>query len=114
MNSSALDNVRLSQTVATKHRGNIFCAEISPLQSNTLITAAADGVLYANHIDQSYPPSILHDSDELIHMFLFDVDNGNIIYTAEESGHLHRIDLRVAASSPSRKEVRQLFYTLPI
>lgn len=76
------------------------------------MTAAADGVLYANHIDQCYPPSILHQSDELIHMFLFDVENGNIIYTAEESGHLHRIDLRVASSSSSSKEVSQVRYMI--
>jgi len=100
-----LENIKLSHSLNTKHEGNLFCAEISPIDGNLMVTAAADGFLYGNYLDNSSVPSVLHQSRELIHMFSFDVENGNILYTAEDCGHLHRIDLRVPALATGRKEV---------
>ena len=105
MNASSLENIHLHHSITTKHKGNIFCAEISPIQSNTLLSAAADGLLFANYLDGCSPPAVLHQSDDIIHMFVYDVENSNIVYTAEECGQLHRIDMRIPASSASRKEV---------
>jgi hypothetical protein len=40
-------------------------------------------------------------------MFSFDVENANVLYTAEQDGQLNRIDLRISSGAAGRKEANR-------
>ena len=80
----------------TSHRGNIFCAELQPYNESKVISCAADGVLLLNDVNIPRNNSKhLMTTPLLMHMFAFDIEQPNILYTAEECGAVSRVDLRV-------------------
>lgn len=98
--SRDLENgIKLIQTIKTSHRGNIFCAELSPIDNNICISCAADGALILNHLNDKHSEAKLRQSNRgLIHMFSYDIENPMIVYTAEDSGVIARVDLRTKLS----------------
>ena len=90
------DKALLKHTVETSHRSNIFCAAFSPAAENVVLSCAADGSLIRNDVNHAHSQERLRKCDGLMHMFIFDVEQPSIVYTAEDSGvgRISRIDLR--------------------
>jgi WD40 repeat protein len=66
-----------------------------PINNNIIISCAADGTLYKNDLTaSSSQEEHLYSSENLMHMFTYDIEQPQVIYTAEESGDIHRLDLR--------------------
>ena len=83
----------------TSHRSNIFCADFVPGSRNSVISCAADGTLKMNDLtNPRFGEVHLLDSENLIHMFTFAIDQPNIIFTAEECGKISRVDMRTKRS----------------
>jgi DDB1- and CUL4-associated factor 8 len=98
------DNVgrghHLTHTIRTAHRSNIFCADFCPFNENLVLSVAADGRVLLNDIacgssNGARSETLLLESDNMLHMFQFDIEQPQVVYTAEECGHISRIDLRV-------------------
>jgi WD40 repeat protein len=59
-----MEELKLSHSILTKHRGNIFCADISPDNPSLVVSCAADGSLQSNVIGNSHSNlSILNSTD---------------------------------------------------
>jgi WD40 repeat protein len=58
--------ISLEHEVPTRHRGNIFCADISPIDPNLVITGAADGKILSNYVSQKHSGKSLYSSDEIM------------------------------------------------
>lgn len=86
--------ISLLHTIETNHRSNIFNAEICPTDSNKLVSCAADGAVILHNLTNKYEQSNLLQSESLIHSFIFDCEDSNVIYVAEDSGAISVLDLR--------------------
>lgn len=64
--SSNYDELTLKHSILTRHRGNIFCANMSPWNPNVVLSAAADGVLLANYIDSPHSATALLSSEDMM------------------------------------------------
>jgi WD40 repeat protein len=64
--SGNYDDVKLLHTIQTRHRGNIFCASPSPINENLVLSAAADGYIRANYVDNPNATTPLLSSDEIM------------------------------------------------
>ena len=84
---------QLLDEIQTRHRHNIFHVDFSHHAPDCLLSAAADGSLRITNI-LTKAETLLHSSENILHMFQIDVDNPFLVYTAEEEGHITRIDLR--------------------
>lgn len=92
--SGDYNNTPLLHRIKSNHSSNIFCADFAPYDQSVCISCAADGSLYYHDINSKHAQLQLYTSSSIMHMFMFDIDNCNIIYTAEESGEINRIDMR--------------------
>lgn len=62
--TSTWNDVRLAHKIETKHRGNIFCVDPSPVQEDLIVTGAADGHIRTNYLhDPNAGVSILSSDD---------------------------------------------------
>ena len=102
---SDLSSVNLNRKISTGHTSNIFCADLSPVNSNLVISAAADGTLRRNDLTNSQSTLIYNgnlregSNANMIHMFHFDISQPNVIYIAEDSGYATRLDCRIHNSN---------------
>lgn len=64
--SGNLEDIKLAHVIKTKHRANIFCADISPVDPNLIISCAADGCLKSSYIDDQHAGKNLHTSDDIM------------------------------------------------
>ena len=101
-----VDHAKLKQTIRTSHRSNIFCADFHPSSDHIIVSCAADGSLIKNDVNNVYGEERLMKGHGLMHGFIFDIDQPQVIYTAEDcgSGRISRIDMRT-------KLVERLFDT---
>jgi WD40 repeat protein len=61
-----LETVSLVHTIQTKHRGNIFCVDLSPENPNCLMSAAADGTLKCSYIDTKHAGTNVFSSEDIM------------------------------------------------
>lgn len=93
---------------ATQHRGNIFCADFKPDDENVVVSCAADGALCYNDVtNPRFGSRILMTTSFLMHMFIFDLEQPSVIYTAEECGDVSRVDLRATGHQRLYRNKRQ-------
>eukprot|EP01041_Mallomonas_annulata_P001269 gene1269-2454_t len=92
--SGDLNSVKCLHTVRTEHDSNIFCVNIDENMEQFVLSCAADGTLRSSDIYSRTGRSVLVRSDDIMHMFICDRLNRNIVYTAEEFGAITRVDLR--------------------
>eukprot|EP01041_Mallomonas_annulata_P010012 gene10012-20838_t len=100
--SCDLNSIKCLHTVRTEHNSNIFCVDIDENREQFILSCAADGTLRSSDIYSITGQSIntLYVIASHIYviphrnMFICDRLNRNIVYTAEESGTITRIDLR--------------------
>ncbi len=86
--------IKLLHTIETAHRSNIFNAEMCPNNSNKVVSCAADGAVIIHDLTNKYEQCTLLQSESLIHSFIFDCEDSNVVYVAEDSGVISVIDLR--------------------
>ena len=91
--SKSMDDVKLLHEIRTSHSRNIFCAEMNPFNENIVISCAADGKINIHDINNKHAEVTLQTSS-LMHMFIYDIENPMIAYTAEENGWISRLDIR--------------------
>jgi WD40 repeat protein len=60
------NKVKLAHSLETRHRGNVFCVEQSPLHNDLIVSAAADGYLRSNYIDNSHTGSPMLASEDMM------------------------------------------------
>jgi len=104
--SRGCDRVCLKHTVKTSHRSNIFGAAFSPVAEHVVLSCAADGSLIRNDVNHAHAQERLRKCVGLMHTFIFDVEQPQVVYTAEDRGvgRISRIDLRT-------KQVDKIFDT---
>lgn len=61
-----LENVVLKHTICTRHRGNIFYVDFSPIDGNVVYSVAADGTLRSNHLNQRNVGELLRTSTDMM------------------------------------------------
>lgn len=61
-----LENVLLKHTMCTRHRGNIFYVDFSPIDGNVVYSVAADGTLRSNHLNQRNAGELLRTSTDMM------------------------------------------------
>jgi WD40 repeat protein len=61
-----LNDAKLVHTVRTSHRSNIFCAEMSPIDQNIVVSCSADGTLYRNAVNTRFTETRLMTSESLM------------------------------------------------
>ena len=91
-----VDRAQLKQTIHTSHRSNIFCADFHPCSDHIIVSCAADGSLNKNDVNNIHGEERLMKCQGLMHGFIFDIDQPQVVYTAEDSGtgRISRIDMR--------------------
>mmetsp|Transcript_9483 Transcript_9483/g.9271 ORF Transcript_9483/g.9271 Transcript_9483/m.9271 type:complete len:509 (-) Transcript_9483:26-1552(-) len=96
----SIGDILLKHTMPTSHRANIFCVNFSPISENIIVSCAADGTLFKNDLNSAHGEVKLMKSPGLMHMFLFDIDQPQVLYTAEDFGPgiISRVDLRTNIS----------------
>jgi len=92
--SGNLNNVSLAGTVETDHRSNIFCVGFNMTNEDVVFSCAADGKLISSNIHSRVMSSVLVSSIQIMHMFLQNHHDPHVLFTAEESGYITRVDLR--------------------
>jgi hypothetical protein len=85
----------LLTTIETAHRSNIFNVEVCPTDSNKVVSCAADGAVIVHDITNKFAQTNVLQSESFIHSFIFDCEDSNILYVAEDEGCISVVDLRV-------------------
>ena len=88
---------RLRWELRTRHQHNIFCVQFARHDNGVVLSGAADGTIRSHRLD-SPGEQVLLRSDNIVHMFLVDQHNPVVVYSAEESGLISRVDLRTRSS----------------
>ena len=86
-------------SVHTMHNNNIFCAELCPSDLNLLVSGSADGTVVLNYLNRSSAQRCLHRCDGCVHKVAYDNVDPMVVYIADESGSISRVDIRT--NSPS-------------
>ena len=96
--------------IETQHHGNIFCAEMQPHHESTILSCAADGALCMTDLNTpNHTSKTLMTTSALMHMFIYDITQPDIVYTAEECGNISRIDLRIPTTGSGSSGIETIY-----
>jgi WD40 repeat protein len=63
---TSFNDVKLAHSIETKHRSNVFHVGPSPINENLVISAAADGVIRSNYINDPNAGLPILSSDDIM------------------------------------------------